>query len=144
MKSHYALRQAKLEFLVANRNSLGFDKVEDVARAMQNVGLYSPATKTADIVPGLLKLLRNVKETAEHSATIRQNKTAQCGEPCAHHNWAVRQYDRLGFGRCLDCHKEIPLTELFELLKKRAAILQPHRAERANVAAPALECALRP
>lgn len=134
MKSHYALRQAKLEFLVANRNSLGFDQVENVARAMQNVGLYSPATKTADIVPGLQNLLRKIRQVSGHdSATIRQNKTAQCEEPCAHHNWAVRQYDRLGFGRCLDCHSEIPLTELFELLKKRAEILQPHRAERVTV-----------
>jgi hypothetical protein len=119
MKPHFALRQAKVAFVAANLDQ----PREALPALLRNAGLYSPATKDADILSGLPRLIAQAQASP---AERGQKKTAQC----LHDNWAVRQYDRLGFGRCLDCHREVPLSELFNNLRRRAAELRaPHRAE---------------
>lgn len=130
MKPHFALRQDKIRF-VAGLIRLGHTRPDFIAAYLFKAGYYSPATKRADIESGVARLIKAATEEIQGEKDPHispQNKTAQ--PPCSHENWAVRSYDRLGFARCLDCHQEIPLSDLFTRLADKAReIISPHRPQ---------------
>lgn len=120
MKSNFALRRSKLTWLADHRELWEHrplhEALEGVALRMKQAGLYSPATKEADILPGLRKLLKQALDAK--TGEVRKEVTT-LRPPCPHHNWAVRDYVKFGFGICLDCRRELPLPELLTALQER-------------------------
>jgi len=118
MKPNYAPRKIKVDWLRAHRplwEGLPRETVlERVALAMRQEGLYSPTTKSADIVPGLRRLLARAhkKDTGKARRTVTLY-------PCDHEHWAVRSWLSPGNGQCLDCRRVVPLPTLVAGLERR-------------------------
>jgi len=59
--------------------------------------------------------------------------------PCEHEHWEIQDSNFMGFGTCLDCHRQIKLSELFNKFKDRIeSIVALHSFPKIPVADPIL------
>ena len=47
------------------------------------------------------------------------NANVEADETCRHEKWKVQGHNRIGWGTCLDCNREVNLCQLFNNLKAR-------------------------
>lgn len=62
---------------------------------------------------GFLQWLRGFSCDSETPVNHAGGETSR---PCRHEDWYVGSHNMMGYGSCLDCQKEICLSELFNAL----------------------------